>query len=82
MGAIAAITWPSNFLAARITGFTASLCHAKITPAALHRGKFAAPRREADEAAAGRQKFGVSDFAQVIAGSAKAIATMPWLASS
>jgi len=29
----------SNFLAARIGAFEASLCYAKIKPAALHRGE-------------------------------------------
>jgi len=37
-------------LAARIGAFEASLCYAKITPAALHRGEFGGHRREGAEA--------------------------------
>jgi hypothetical protein len=40
----------SNFLAARIGAFEASLCYAKITPAALQRGEFASPGRAEVEA--------------------------------
>jgi hypothetical protein len=50
----------SNFLAAGIAVFAASLCHAKITPAALHRGDFNDRRREGAEAAGGRPKSGLS----------------------
>jgi hypothetical protein len=50
----------SNFLAAEIAVFAASLCYAKITPAALHRGDFKDRCREGAEAAGGRPKSGLS----------------------
>jgi hypothetical protein len=59
--AIATIEEASNFLAAGIAVLAASRCHAKITPAALHRGDFAGRNREAVEAAGSNPKFSLSD---------------------
>jgi hypothetical protein len=50
----------SNFLAARIGAFEASLCHAKIEPAALHRGETGDARRQDLEALAWKPKFELS----------------------
>jgi hypothetical protein len=57
-------------LAARIGAFEASLCHAKITPAALHRGDFDCPCREGVEALGPRAKFELNDFWRMVAGAA------------
>jgi hypothetical protein len=48
-------------LAARDRGFTALLCYAKITPAALHRGNFDGCRRDDAEAAGPKPEFELSD---------------------
>jgi len=47
----------SNFLAARIGAFEASLCYAKITPAALHRGELENRGDENAEALGGQLEF-------------------------
>jgi hypothetical protein len=65
---IAAIARASNFLAARDSAFTASLCHAKITPAALHRGDFDGRYSEHAETAGPMPKSELRDFVDVIAG--------------
>jgi hypothetical protein len=49
-------------LAAGIAVFAASLCYAKITPAALHRGEIAGRCREGIEAAGRNPKFGLAVF--------------------
>jgi hypothetical protein len=54
----------SNFLAAGIAVVAASLCYAKITPAALRRGKI---RERRDEAAVRHSKFELIDFRLPIA---------------
>jgi hypothetical protein len=59
-------------LAARIGAFEALLCHAKITPAALHRGESERHCRESAEAAGANPKFGSSVFSLSNAGSALA----------
>jgi hypothetical protein len=41
---------------------TDSLCHAKIAPAALHRGKIVCSQRNDAEAAGGKPEFRESDF--------------------
>jgi hypothetical protein len=48
--------------------FTALLCYAKITPAALHRGNFANRNRENGEALGGRLEFRSRDFSRPTAG--------------
>jgi hypothetical protein len=53
----------SNFLAARDSGFTTLLFHAKITPAALHCGETDRRCGTDAEAAGRRAEFKVSDFA-------------------
>jgi hypothetical protein len=58
------------------------LCYAKITPAALHRGKFGERCGEDVEAAGGRSIFELSDFLPVIAGAALPVAPAPWMAPS
>jgi hypothetical protein len=60
--AIAAITRASNFLAARDFALTASLCYAKIAPAALHRGDFDGHCDERAEAAGAMPKSELRDF--------------------
>jgi hypothetical protein len=72
----------SNFLAARIGAFEASLCYAKITPAALQRGDFACRRRGGAEAAGGNPKFALNDFPTVDAGSARPLLQAPRMAAS
>jgi hypothetical protein len=62
--------------------FKALLCHAKIAPAALHRGDFGDRCREGAEAAGGRTKFGLSDFPRVTGGRLSPVAPMPLLAPS
>jgi hypothetical protein len=69
-------------LAAGIAVFAASLCYAKITPAALHRGDFSDRRREGAEAAGGRPKFKSGDSLRGLAGSAVPVGQAPWMASS
>jgi len=49
-------------LAARIGAFEASLCYAKIEPAALHRGEIGCRCREDIEAVGGRLEFELGDF--------------------
>jgi hypothetical protein len=71
--AIAAITRASNFLAARDFALTASLCYAKIAPAALHRGDFDGHCDERAEAAGAMPKSELRDFFGVIAGPAAPI---------
>jgi hypothetical protein len=58
----------SNFLAARIGAFEASLRYAKIEPAALHRGEIGFACREDIEAVGERPEFELSDPPAVIAG--------------
>jgi len=60
--AIAAITRASNFLAARDFAFTASLCYAKIAPAALHCGDFDGHCCEHAEAAGAMPKSELRDL--------------------
>jgi len=69
-------------LAAGIAVSAASLCYAKITPAALHRGDFGDRCREGAEAAGGRPKFRSGGFLRGLAGSAIPVVQAPWLASS
>jgi hypothetical protein len=57
-------------LAARIGAFEASLCYAKITPAALHRGEFRDLGGQGPEAAGGNPKFRLSECPRSIAGEA------------
>jgi hypothetical protein len=64
----------SKFLAARDRGFTALWCYAKITPAALHCGKFIHRRRGYAEAAGYNPEFEVSDFVHAGDGSARPFA--------
>jgi hypothetical protein len=64
---IAAISRASNFLAAQDFASTASLCYAKIAPAALHRGDFAGGYREHAEAAGAIPKSELRNFVGVIA---------------
>jgi hypothetical protein len=59
-------------LAARIGAFEALLCHAKIRPAALHRGESERHCRESTEAAGANPKFGSRVFSLGNAGSAVA----------
>jgi hypothetical protein len=80
--AIAAITRASNFLAARDFAFTASLCYAKIAPAALHRGDFDGHCCEHAEAAGAMPKSELRDFIRVIAGPAAPIMQARWMARS
>jgi hypothetical protein len=54
--------------------FTALLCYAKITPAALQRGDFAERCRED---AGWKRKFELSDSPRVIAGSAATFVQAP-----
>jgi hypothetical protein len=60
----------SNFLAARDRLFTALLCYAKITPAALHCGEIDCAGRDGDEAAGAKPEFRVSNFIHDAQGSA------------
>jgi hypothetical protein len=71
--AIAAITRASNFLAARDFAFTASLCHAKIAPAALHRGDFDGHCCDHAEAAGAMPESELRDFVRVMVGAAAPI---------
>jgi hypothetical protein len=57
----------TNFSAARNAVFTALLCYARITPAALHCGKIAQRGGEGAEAAGGRPEFRSSDSPGVVA---------------
>jgi hypothetical protein len=69
-------------LAARIGAFEASLCYAKIEPAALHRGEIDFPCREDIEAVGRKPEFELSDFPAVIAGAApQALQALPMAAS-
>jgi hypothetical protein len=79
---IAAITRASNFLAARDFAFTASLCYAKIAPAALHRGDFDGRCCEHAEAAGAMPKSELRDLVRAIAGPAAPIMQAPWMARS
>jgi hypothetical protein len=65
-----------------IAVFAASLCYAKITPAALHCGEFRRRCRERTEAAAANPKFGLRDFPRVSAGAAMATLRASWMAAS
>jgi hypothetical protein len=65
-----------------IAVFAASLCYAKITPAALHRGEFRRRCDEHAEAAAANPKSGLHDFRRVSAGAATATLEAPWMAAS
>jgi hypothetical protein len=60
-------------LAARIGAFEASLCYAKITPAALQRGESWDCCRESAEAAGANSKFELDEFPRGIAGAATPI---------
>jgi hypothetical protein len=64
------IAQPSNLSAARFAALTASLCYAKITPAALHCGEFGSHCFENAEATGGRPEFGLSDRQRRIRGEA------------
>jgi len=69
-------------LAARIGAFEASLCYAKIEPAALHRGEIVCPCREDIEAVGRRPESELSDFLTVIASAAAlALQALPMTAS-
>jgi hypothetical protein len=57
----------SNFLAARIGAFEASLCYAKITPAALHRGEIGARSRKGAEAVGRKPESAIRDFEPMVA---------------
>jgi hypothetical protein len=74
--AIAATAKRPIFWQRRIAVSVASLCHAKIKPAALQRGEFADRRRKAAEAAVRNPKFRLSRFGQQIAESAAPVAMM------
>jgi hypothetical protein len=63
----------SNFLAARIGAFEASLCYAKITPAALQRGEFAGRCRQHGEAVGSKLKFEFAEFWPSTVGAALAV---------
>jgi len=78
--AIAAITRASNFSAARDFAFTASLCYAKIAPAALHRGDFDGRCCERAEAAGAMPKSELRDFVRVIVDPAAPIMQSPRMA--
>jgi len=78
--AIAAITRASNFLAARDFAFTASLCYAKIAPAALHCGDFDGHCCEHAEAAGAMPKSELRDFVRVIVGPAAPTMQAPRMA--
>jgi len=68
-------------LAARIGAFEASLCYAKIEPAALHRGEIDWPRREDIEALGRKPEFELSDPPALIAGAAAlAVQALPMAA--
>jgi len=69
-------------LAAQDFAFTASLCYAKITPAALHRGDFDHRCCENAEAAGRTPKSELSDFVRVIAGPVAPIGRASWMARS
>jgi hypothetical protein len=69
-------------LAAQDFAFTASLCYAKITPAALHRGDFDHRYCENAEAAGRMPKSELSDFVRVIACPAAPIVRASWMARS
>jgi hypothetical protein len=69
----AATTLQRPFFWQRDGAFTTSLCYAKITPAALHCGKFNARTGEDAEAAGPRAEFELSDSPHVTAGSAPLI---------
>jgi len=58
------------------------LCHAKITPAALRRGEFAAASREGAEALGRNLKFKPGGWRPVTAGSRAPALEMRWLAAS
>jgi hypothetical protein len=77
---IAAIARASNFLAARDLAFTASLCYAKIAPAALHRGDFDGRYREYAEAAGPMPKSELRDLVGVMAGAAAPVMQAPRMA--
>jgi hypothetical protein len=51
-----------NFWQRRIGAFTTLWCHAKIAPAALHRGEFGGRHRERSEAVGRKLKFELLDF--------------------
>src|ERR1700722_1516906 len=72
----------SNFSAAEIAVFTASWCHAKITPSALHRGDSAWRHVRDVEAVGGEPEFGVSGFSQRAHDPAAPIAQPPQVAPS
>jgi len=80
--ATAAITRASNFLAARDFAFKASLCYAKIAPAALRRGEFDGHCCEQAEAAGRVPKSELRDFVRVIVGPAAPIMQAPRMARS
>jgi hypothetical protein len=66
----------------RDRAFITSLCHAKITPAALHCGKFTARTGEDAEAAGPRAEFELSDSPHVTADSAPSILRGPKMVRS
>jgi hypothetical protein len=57
--------------------FTALLCYAKITPAALQRGDFAERCGKDAEAAGRKPKFELSGFLRVVASAAVPAAQRP-----
>jgi len=69
-------------LAARDFAFTASLCHAKIAPAALHRGDFDGRCCERAESAGGMPKSQLRGFVRLVVRPAKPIMPAPWMARS
>jgi hypothetical protein len=69
-------------LAARIGAFEAWLRHAKITPAALHRGDFENRSDEYVEAVGRGPEFQSLDFSRGIAGVPLQVAKLPWMAGS
>jgi hypothetical protein len=79
---IAATTGASNFLAAQDFAFTASLCYAKIAPAALQRSDLSGRCGEYAEAAGAMPKSELRDFVRVIVGPAAPIAQPAWMARS
>jgi hypothetical protein len=72
----------SNFLAAQVAAFTASLCYAKITPAALQRGDFEGRCRNGAEVTGGKPESGLSDLRRGIASSAISVVRSPSMAPS
>jgi ribose 1,5-bisphosphokinase PhnN len=70
----------SNFLAAEIAAFTTLWCYAKITPAALHRGRFANRGNENREAVGRRLEFQSRNFSRLTGGALAGVTYLPCMA--